>query len=106
MYSLSISTCLVACAVLAGSSNANAQTYEADVPNSIKTPDVIETERLGTLKFFDGMPDEKSVKKVYDNLDFSRGVEAFLSGMPAASHDRVGFGHNSKHFHIVRKQSS
>ena len=31
------------------------------------------------------MPDEETVKKVYDNLDFSRGVEAFLSGMPAAS---------------------
>jgi hypothetical protein len=25
------------------------------------------------------------VQKVYDNLDFSRGVEAFLTGMPAAS---------------------
>ena len=59
--------------------------YSADVPESILTPDKVETERLGTLKFFDGMPDEETVKKVYDNLDFSRGVEAFLSGMPAAS---------------------
>ncbi len=59
--------------------------YSADVPESILTPDKVETERLGTLNFFDGMPDEATVKKVYDNLDFSRGVEAFLSGMPAAS---------------------
>ncbi|MFH1344403.1 MAG: DUF1254 domain-containing protein [Pseudomonadota bacterium] len=48
------------------------------------TPDTVET-RIGTLKFFDGQPDSETVKKVYDNLDFVRGVEAFLSGMPAAS---------------------
>ena len=64
---------------------AQAQTYSADVPDSVKTPDVVTTERLGTLKFTDGVPDKQTVKKVYDNLDFSRGVEAFLSGMPAAS---------------------
>ncbi|MCW2309591.1 DUF1254 domain-containing protein [Rhodobium gokarnense] len=64
---------------------AGAQTYAADVPASVETPDVVETERLGTLKFFDGMPDEETVRKVYDNIDFSRGVEAFLTGIPAAS---------------------
>ena len=59
--------------------------YSADVPKSITTPDTVETERLGTLKFFDGMPDESTVQKVYDNLDFMRGVETFLTGMPAGS---------------------
>jgi hypothetical protein len=33
----------------------------------------------------DGQPDTETVKKAYDNLDFVRGVEAFLSGIPAAS---------------------
>jgi hypothetical protein len=61
-----------------------APTYEAKVPAYITTPDTVET-RIGTLKFFDGLPDSETVKKVYDNLDFSRGVETFLSGMPAAS---------------------
>ncbi|MEI7981968.1 MAG: DUF1254 domain-containing protein, partial [Bacteroidota bacterium] len=51
---------------------------------SITTPDVVET-RLGTLKFFDGFPDEETVQKVYDNLDFQRGVQAFLTALPAAS---------------------
>ena len=59
--------------------------YKADVPASILTPDKVETERLGTLKFFDGMPDAATVQKAYDNLDFMRGTEAFLNGMPAAS---------------------
>ncbi len=42
------------------------------IPSSIETPDKVET-RLGTLKFFDGFPDEETVQKVYDNLDFERG---------------------------------
>jgi hypothetical protein len=58
--------------------------YAAKVPDYIKTPDTVQTS-IGTLKFFDGLPDPETVKKVYDNLDFNRGVEAFLSGMPAAS---------------------
>jgi hypothetical protein len=58
--------------------------YSAKVPSSITTPDAVQT-RIGTLKFFDGLPDQETVQKVYDNLDFLRGVETFLSGMPAAS---------------------
>ena len=71
--------------VAVGPAVAKEPKYKADVPASIMTLDTVETERLGTLKIFDGMPDKETVKKVYDNLDFSRGVEAFLSGMPAAS---------------------
>ena len=55
-----------------------------DIPASITTPDRVKT-RLGTLKFFDGLPDEATVQTVYDNLDFQRGVQAFLTAMPAAS---------------------
>ena len=58
--------------------------YKAKVPPSVTTPDTVQT-RIGTLKFFDGLPDEATVKTVYDNLDFVRGVEAFLVGMPAAN---------------------
>jgi hypothetical protein len=58
--------------------------YSAKVPSYITTPDTVES-RIGTLKFFDGLPDPDTVQKVYDNLDFARGVEAFLTGIPAAS---------------------
>ncbi len=58
--------------------------YSANVPAEILTPDTVQT-RIGTLKFFDGLPDEATVQKVYDQLDFGRGVEAFMTGMPAAS---------------------
>jgi hypothetical protein len=55
-----------------------------NIPASIATPDRVET-RIGTLEFFDGFPTPETVELVYDNLDFMRGVEAFLSTMPAAS---------------------
>jgi hypothetical protein len=58
--------------------------YSANVPQSIRTPDTVKS-RIGELKFTDGIPDSATVQKVYDNLDFSRGVEAFFVGMPAAS---------------------
>ena len=61
-----------------------AQKYKTDIPPSITVPDSVET-RLGTLKFRDGFPDDATVQKVYDNLDFQRGVQAFLAAMPAAS---------------------
>jgi hypothetical protein len=66
---------------------ADAQTapkYSAKVPPYITTPDKVET-RIGTLRFFDGLPDTETVQKVYDNLDHARGVEAFLTGIPATS---------------------
>ena len=54
------------------------------IPPDITTPDSVET-RLGTLKFFDGLLDKVTVEKVYDNLDFMRGVDVFLNTMAAAS---------------------
>ena len=54
-----------------------------EIPASIVTPDTVET-RLGTLRFFDGFPDEETVRTVYDNLDFQRAVQAYLAGLPAA----------------------
>jgi hypothetical protein len=55
-----------------------------EVLASISTSDTVET-RIGTLEFFDGLPSPETVTKVYDNLDFLRGVEVFLNAMPGAS---------------------
>ncbi|MBW8637671.1 DUF1254 domain-containing protein [Hoeflea sp. WL0058] len=60
-------------------------TYSADIPPSIVTADTIETDALGTLEFFDGMPLPDTARRLYDYLDFHRGVETFHTGMPAAS---------------------
>lgn len=55
-----------------------------EIPGSITTPDTVETS-LGTLRFFDGLPDADTVRKVYDNLDLMRGVDVFLNTMSATS---------------------
>ena len=58
--------------------------YNTEIPDFILTPDKVET-RIGTLNFFDGIPTKETAKLVYDNLDFLRGVETFLNGIPATS---------------------
>lgn len=59
--------------------------YKAKVPDSIRTPNNVETKTLGNLHFFDGMPSRDTVSKTYDFLDVARATEAFLAGIPAAS---------------------
>jgi hypothetical protein len=58
--------------------------YSTAIPPGIAAPDQVET-RLGTLKFFDGFPDDVSVQKLYDNLDFQRAVQAYLLAIPAVN---------------------
>ncbi len=55
-----------------------------ETPPGIATPDKLET-RLGTLRLFDGVPDKETAQKVYDNLDFQRGVQAYLNSIQIAS---------------------
>jgi hypothetical protein len=74
---------VVAACDQSGSSRSAPVSY-VPIPDSIQTPDAIES-RLGTLQFFDGYPSVGSVDTVYDNLDFQRGVRAFLDAIPIAS---------------------
>ena len=55
-----------------------------EVPAGIATPDKLET-RIGTLNLTDGVPDKETAQLIYDNLDFQRGVQAFMSGIQIAS---------------------
>ena len=59
--------------------------YAAHAPESVLTPDVVRTDALGKLEFFDGMPSPETVDKVYDNLDLVRATTAFLDGIPVAA---------------------
>jgi hypothetical protein len=66
--------------------------YNTPIPESIMTPDKVKT-RIGTLRFFDGIPTKETATLVYDNLDFLRGVETFLNGLPATSLEALRLGH-------------
>jgi len=58
--------------------------YNNRIPDDILTPDTVKT-RIGTLRFLDGIPTKQTASLVFDSLDFHRGVETFLNGMPATS---------------------
>jgi len=81
----SVMTTLIIVVLLAAGRAQAEPTYAADVPESVTTPDIVRTESLGKLEFFDGMPSKESVKKLYDNLDLVRGMTAFLDGIPVAA---------------------
>ena len=68
--------------------------YNTQIPESIMTPDQVHT-RIGTLEFFDGIPTTETAALVYDNLDFLRGVETFLNGIPATSVEGIRHGMES-----------
>lgn len=58
--------------------------FNTSIPTEITTPDRVMT-RLGELEFADGVPTHETTERLFDHLDFLRGVEAFLNCIPAAS---------------------
>ena len=72
---------------------AEAPKYAADVPDALITPDLVQTDYLGELGFFDGMPDPATVRTTFENLKFIRAYETFLTLMPAASIEMLRHGH-------------
>jgi len=70
---------LVALMVLPAS--ADQYEYQTPVPPGVATPDKVETS-IGTLNLSDGYPDAATVQKVYDNLDASRALQAYLLALP------------------------
>ncbi len=100
MHRTSIAAAAIAMAL--GQAQANAQNneeptpptpgYNHPIPEKIMTPDTVETS-IGTLEFFDGMPDEATTDLLYDNLLRMRGIETFLNGIPATSIEGLRLGH-------------
>jgi len=72
------------CASAAGRATPPKMKMTTDIPAGITAPDSVSTS-IGTLEYFDGVPDEATVETVYDYLDRSRAVEVFLNCIPAMS---------------------
>ena len=66
------------------------QVHDADTDalknalEAVGTPPTLDTP-LGTFDLVDGVPTTDSVTKLYDALDFMRGVDVFLNALPGAS---------------------
>ena len=62
---------------------ASADDYKMTTPIApgIVMPNQVETS-IGTLNLFDGNPDADAAQKIYDNLDRSRALQAYLLAIP------------------------
>jgi hypothetical protein len=74
---------LAACTLFMTAGCAAAQTM-GTMPPEIITPDRVAT-RIGTLEFKDGVPNETTAEKVFDNLDFTYAFRAFMDNMRGVS---------------------
>ena len=84
IVSLTVTCLLAASLVLPARADTPKFKMTTDVPDNVLIPDEVDT-RLGTLKFFDGVPTEETAAKVWDQLDFQRAVESMILTTPAAS---------------------
>ena len=84
IYAAVASAIVIAPATGNAQASGSAPKYAPDVPAKITTPDTVAT-RIGTLRFKDGVPDAATAQLAYDQLDFGRGVDAFMKGMSATS---------------------
>jgi hypothetical protein len=58
--------------------------FSTPMPPGVAAADTVDT-RFGTLRFSDGVPDQASTEKIYDNLDFQRAVQAYLLALPVVN---------------------
>jgi hypothetical protein len=58
--------------------------FSTPIPPGVTSPNTVDT-RFGTLRFFDGVPDQASTEKIYDNLDYQRSVQAYLLALPVVN---------------------
>jgi hypothetical protein len=56
-----------------------------------QTPDSVKT-RVGDLKFEQAYPTEETTRKVFDEIDYQRAVQAYLWAYPAVSFESIRIG--------------
>ena len=86
-----LSVVTVVAMLVAGAQSARAQ---QNTPPGLTTPDRVETQ-IGKLEFKDGAPSAATAQRVYDNLDYIRGVDAFMNSFSGASAYAIRQGFHS-----------
>ncbi len=73
----------MAALVASWAASASAQTFRTTTPIApgVATPDRLETS-IGPLDLIDGFPKPDTIEKIYDNLDRSRALQAYLLAIP------------------------
>src|SRR4030095_12520092 len=75
----------VIAAALAGTLSITSAYAQNTTPDSVKT-------RVGDLKFARGCPPEKTTRKLFDEMDYQRAVQAYLWAYPAVSFESIRIG--------------
>ena len=75
---------LIGLMVATGCAKSPTMKMTTEIPEAYTAPDKVETS-IGTLRYFDGVPSEKSTEAIYNYLDTSRAVNVFLNSIPALS---------------------
>ena len=76
-----VASCAGTAQQVTGASAAPVYRYSTPMPPGVATPNKVETS-IGTLSLSDGYPDADTAQKVYDNLDRSRALQAYLLAIP------------------------
>jgi hypothetical protein len=90
LFTLAIAMLLAISFTTTASSAGPKRTYQ-EVPEKTITPDIVKTS-IGTFNYFDGMPDEKSVKLAYDELDKQIASQTFLQNLQTVSMEAIRAG--------------
>jgi hypothetical protein len=72
---------LSALSIVAPASAAPCYKMTTPIAPGVATPDTLDTS-IGTLKLNDGFPTAETVETIYDNLDRSRALQAYLLALP------------------------
>lgn len=62
------------------------------IPDGIESPNIIASEQLGDLTFYDGVPLPETTEKVYDYIDLVNAVDAYTKGIHVASMEAMKQG--------------
>jgi hypothetical protein len=81
MKPVSVIPALLLIALSAFSAIAQQYKYETRTTLGVATPDKVDTS-IGTLHLSSGYPDAPTVGKIYENLDASRALQAYLLALP------------------------
>lgn len=78
---LALAVCLLTTVAVAPSTVAETYKMATPIAPGVATPDHLETS-IGTLTLHDGVPTAETAVRIYENLDRSRALQAYLLGLP------------------------
>ena len=74
-------TLIALCLAYLASSTYQEETKKPEKKSERALEGIVDT-RIGKLEFVNGFPSEKTVERLYDEIDFQRGCQAYLWGLP------------------------